>query len=127
MKNASNFALAQVRGFVLPLSPLTRMYQELREDLKTVANSTEWVPAVARNRLMRAWATVAQTYLNVTEGKRLCWKICLLNVGVWLAWKSKRLQPFMLRNFVHDPLSGRSLTMLTSMFRYDNYIRNIQG
>ncbi|KAJ7836954.1 hypothetical protein B0H13DRAFT_2106311 [Mycena leptocephala] len=102
MKNASNFALAQ----------------ELREDLKTVANSTEWVPAVARNRLMRAWATVAQTYLNVTEGKRLCWKICLLNVGVWLAWKSKRLQPFMLRNFVHDPLSGRSLTMLTSMFSF---------
>ncbi|KAJ7606168.1 hypothetical protein DFH06DRAFT_1251794 [Mycena polygramma] len=100
MRNASNFALAQ----------------ELRESLKSFNSWTEGLPSATRNRLMHLWVNVAQSYLNVTEGKRICWKICLLNVGVWLAWKSKRLHPFMLRNFVHDPLSGRSLTMLTSMF-----------
>ncbi|KAK7030654.1 rhomboid domain-containing protein, partial [Favolaschia claudopus] len=100
MRNASNFALAQ----------------ELREGLKNVGVFTEALPIPARNIIMRVWANVAQTYLNVTEGKRLCWKICLLNIGIWLAWKSKRLHPFMRRNYVHDPLSGRSITMLTSMF-----------
>ncbi|KAF8216458.1 hypothetical protein K438DRAFT_1657740 [Mycena galopus ATCC 62051] len=100
MRNAANFALVQ----------------ELRDGLKKVGTSTEFLPVAARNAVMRTWATVAQTYLNVTEGKRICWKICLLNIGVWVAWKSRRLQPFMLRNFVHDPLSGRSITMLTSMF-----------
>ncbi|KAJ6591611.1 hypothetical protein DFH09DRAFT_179651 [Mycena vulgaris] len=100
MRNASDFALAQ----------------ELRDTLKSVGSLTEGFPAAARNRIMRLWANGAQSYLNVSEGKRLCWKICLLNVGVWLAWKSRRLQPFMLRNFVHDPLSGRSITMLTTMF-----------
>ncbi|KAJ7449685.1 hypothetical protein FB451DRAFT_1102665 [Mycena latifolia] len=100
MKNASDLALAQ----------------ELREDLKSLGSFTEGLPAAARNRIMRIWAHGAQSYLNVSEGKRLCWKICLLNVGVWLAWKSRRLKPFMLRNFVHDPLSGRSITMLTKMF-----------
>ncbi|KAJ7890569.1 hypothetical protein B0H14DRAFT_2689879 [Mycena olivaceomarginata] len=100
MRNASNFALAQ----------------ELRDGLKTVGTSTEGLPIGARNHIVQTWATVAQTYLNVTEGKRICWKICLLNIGVWIAWKSRRLQPFMLRNFVHDPLSGRSITMLNNMF-----------
>ncbi|KAJ7043569.1 hypothetical protein C8F04DRAFT_1072556 [Mycena alexandri] len=100
MKNAANNVLAQ----------------ELRDGLKTVGSVTEGLGNGVRNRIMLAWATVAQSYLNVSEGKRICWKICLLNVGVWLAWKSRRLKPFMLRNFVHDPLSGRSLTMLTSMF-----------
>ncbi|KAJ7765387.1 hypothetical protein DFH07DRAFT_362899 [Mycena maculata] len=100
MKNASNLALQQ----------------ELRDGLKSVGTFTEGFPVATRNRIMRTWATVAQAYLNVTEGKRLCWKICLLNIGVWAAWKSRRFRPYMLRNFVHDPLSGRSVTMLYNMF-----------
>ncbi|KAJ7224264.1 hypothetical protein GGX14DRAFT_424887 [Mycena pura] len=100
MRNAADFTLAQ----------------ELRESLKNLGTSTEGLPGAARNRIMQLYAHGAQAYLNVSEGKRLCWKICLLNIGVWVAWKSRRLQPFMLRNFVHDPLSGRSITMLTSMF-----------
>ncbi|KAJ7623247.1 hypothetical protein FB45DRAFT_837319 [Roridomyces roridus] len=100
MKNAADLALAQ----------------ELREGLKNVGVWTSGLGMATRNRIMYIWANVAQSYLNVTEGKRLCWKICLLNVGVYLAWKSRRFYPYMLRNFVHDPLSGRSITMLTSMF-----------
>ncbi|KAJ7504423.1 hypothetical protein B0H11DRAFT_1982281 [Mycena galericulata] len=100
MKNAADVALAQ----------------ELRESLKSLSTFTERLPGATRLRIVRMWATVAQSYLNVTEGKRLCWKICLLNIGVWLAWKSRRFRPYMLRNFVHDPLSGRSITMLYNMF-----------
>jgi len=48
----------------------------------------------------------------------LCWKICLLNAGVWAAWKIKSWQPFMNRSFMHHPLSGLSYTLLTSMFSH---------
>ncbi|KAF7309810.1 Rhomboid domain-containing protein [Mycena indigotica] len=99
MRNAADFALAQ----------------ELREGLKKVGSATESLPVATRNRIMRLWATVAQSYLNVSDGKRLCWKLCLLNIGVWLAFKSRRLRPFMMHGFAHDPLSGKSYTMLTSI------------
>jgi rhomboid-like protein len=59
-----------------------------------------------------------QPYADATEGKRLCWKICLLNAGVWLAWKIKPWNGFMTIRFMHYPLSGLSYTLLTSMFRY---------
>ena len=73
--------------------------------------------------LIRSWVNVGcvaimQPYADASEGKRLCWKICLLNAGVWAAWKVKRWQPFMNRSFMHHPLSGLSYTLLTSMFRY---------
>lgn len=73
--------------------------------------------------LIRSWASilfvaVAQPYADASEGKRLCWKICLLNTGVWLAWKVRRLTPYMTRSFMHHPLSGLSYTLFTNMFRY---------
>nr|GAT55746.1 predicted protein [Mycena chlorophos] len=100
MKNAADIALTQ----------------ELRDGLKKVGAATAGLPTATRNHILRIWSTVAQSYLNVTEGKRLCWKLCLLNIGVWLMWKSRRFNPYMARNFVHDPLSGRSITLLTSIF-----------
>ena len=62
--------------------------------------------------------SIVQPYADASEGKRMCWKICLLNAGVWAAWKIKRWQPFMIRSFMHHPLSGLSTTLVTSMFRY---------
>ncbi|KAJ7281571.1 hypothetical protein C8J57DRAFT_1298048 [Mycena rebaudengoi] len=100
MKRASDLTLAQ----------------ELRERLKRINSWTEGTPIRLRNLINIVCGNVAQSYFNVTEGKRLCWKICLFNIGIWLAWKSRRLQPAMLRNFVHDPLSGKSVTMLYNMF-----------
>ncbi|KAF7308808.1 Rhomboid domain-containing protein [Mycena kentingensis (nom. inval.)] len=100
MRNAADFALAQ----------------ELRDGLKTVGSWTEFLPATIRNRVMRVWASTAQAYLNVSEGKRMCWKLCVLNIGVWAAWKSETLGPFMRKHFVHNPLSGRTVTLFTSMF-----------
>ena len=71
---------------------------------------------------MRPWINVAivgvmQSYADAPEGKRLCWKICLLNATVWAAWKIKKFQPFMTRAFLSNPLSGLSYTLLTSAFR----------
>ncbi|CAK5267640.1 unnamed protein product, partial [Mycena citricolor] len=89
--------------------------QELRDNLKKLADSTEGLPNVIRNFVVYGYGSVAQAYLNVTDGKRLCWKIGLLNVGVWLAWRSNGLRSYMQRNFAHDVLSGKSRTLLTSI------------
>lgn len=47
--------------------------------------------------------------------------ICLALGGIFtvgsLAWKMKRPHPIMKSSFRHDPLSGKSYTLFTSMFR----------
>lgn len=73
--------------------------------------------------LIRAWSlgglvAVLQPWVDASEGKRLCWKICMLNAAVWAAWKVSRWQSFMVVRFMHNPLSGLSYTLLTSMFRW---------
>ncbi len=75
------------------------------------------IPLLLQVYITKIHVTVAQTYLDNNEGKRICWKICLLNAAVYAAWKFKRFQPFMNIRFMHHPLSGRSYTLLTSMFR----------
>ena len=94
------------------------LYQNLREKLAEINSSTSKLPILVRGWCSVVYVAIVQPYADVSEGKRLCWKICLLNVGVWAAWKMKRLRPFMTRSFMHHPLSGLSYTLFTSMFRY---------
>ncbi|KAG5638563.1 hypothetical protein H0H81_011909 [Sphagnurus paluster] len=63
-----------------------------------------------------------QPFADASEGKRLCWKICLFNAAVWLAWKAKRFKGPMMVSFTHNPLSGLSYTLLTSMFSHRSFI-----
>ena len=65
-----------------------------------------------------SYVQVFQPILNATEGKRTCWAIGAVNVLVWMAWRVPRWGPVMMRSFAHNPLSGRSYTLFTSMFRY---------
>lgn len=92
--------------------------QNLRDKLANFNTILLKFPVLVRGWSHIAFVAVVQPYADASEGKRLCWKICLLNLGVWAAWKIKRLQPFMTRSFMHHPLSGLSYTLLTSMFRY---------
>lgn len=67
--------------------------------------------------LQRAYVILANTYLALPEATRTCYAITAVNTLIFFAWKVPRLQGFMIRHFLHDPLSGRSYTLLTSMFR----------
>ncbi|KAL9713784.1 hypothetical protein Ac2012v2_003395 [Leucoagaricus gongylophorus] len=82
--------------------------------------------------LIRAWTAgglvaVLQPWVDASEGKRLCWKICMLNAAVWVAWKISRWQPFMAARFMHNPLSGLSYTLLTSMFSHRGLLHLIMN
>ncbi|KZT66139.1 rhomboid-domain-containing protein [Daedalea quercina L-15889] len=68
------------------------------------------------------YAQVAQTYLNTTEGKRVCYMLAAANGVVWAVWQVPRMEGFMMRAFSHHPLSGLSYTMLTSTFSHSSFI-----
>ncbi|KAG7093506.1 hypothetical protein E1B28_007181 [Marasmius oreades] len=78
------------------------------------------LPPFIRQRLSMLYLAIFQPYADASQGRRLCWKICLLNLGVWFMWKIR--QPMMLRSFAHNPLSGASFTLLTSMFSHQGFL-----
>jgi len=85
--------------------------------------TTAWSKDVSKGvsiELQRAYVILANTYLALPEATRTCYGITVVNTLIFFAWKVPRLQGFMLRHFLHDPLSGRSYTLLTSMFSHQN-------
>ncbi|KAG6873508.1 hypothetical protein C0995_014776 [Termitomyces sp. Mi166 len=88
----------------------------------SITEDAQFIPKAIRPWIAAAYATVMNPYGNSSEGKRLCWKICLFNAAIWLAWKVKRFQPKMNIGFMHNPLSGLSFTLLTSMFSHQSFL-----
>ena len=76
------------------------------------------LPLLLKAFISNTHVTLAQAWLNSNDGKRAAYVISALNAGVWLMWKVPRLRPCMHRHFLHDPLSGRWHTLVTSVFRY---------
>ncbi|KAG2048076.1 hypothetical protein BDR06DRAFT_963174 [Suillus hirtellus] len=123
--------LASVSHRWTPRSPTTEemrkaQYLELGKYLQTQVNQlkdtlAEW-PLALRNLALSVYVQAAQSYLDAPEGRRLCWLICGVNTAIYLVWKIPRLAPFMTRTFTHHPLSGRSYTLLTSMFSHKSFI-----
>ncbi|KZT43234.1 hypothetical protein SISSUDRAFT_1069068 [Sistotremastrum suecicum HHB10207 ss-3] len=75
--------------------------------------------------ILHSYVQCAQTWVNTSEGMRICWKVAALNAGVWITWQVPRLQPFMKRAFMHHPLSSRYYTMLTSVFSHSNFLHGL--
>jgi len=92
------------------LAALFESFAQIALTLRLILNSA--------NFIFVTYVNVAQSYLNAREGRRLCWKICLLNTAVWVAWQLPKLQQFMRHSFTHHPLSGLSYTLLTSVFSH---------
>ena len=76
----------------------------------------EW-PQTVKALAIWAYIQVAQPVLDNAETKRWCWAIGAVNGLLYLAWHFPRTRPLMRVRFAHNPLSGLSYTMLTSLFR----------
>jgi len=96
--------------------------KKLREWYAYIGNQASDVPSLLRPWLAAAYVWMLQPYADASEGKRLCWKICLFNAAIWLVWKVPRFQLSMMSSFTHNPLSGLSYTLLTSMFSHRSFI-----
>ncbi|KIK90515.1 hypothetical protein PAXRUDRAFT_831635 [Paxillus rubicundulus Ve08.2h10] len=94
---------------------------KLQSGVDRIKDATAAWPLALRHALVAAYATAAQNYLDASEGRRICWIICGVNAAIFLLWKVPRFNAFMHRAFMHDPLSGRSYTLLTSMFSHKGF------
>ncbi|OCH87794.1 hypothetical protein OBBRIDRAFT_759176 [Obba rivulosa] len=96
----------------------------------------KWVELVARPLLDRVNALprglvqgvalaalhhVHQLVVDSNDFHRVCWSLGALNVLVFAMWRFRSLRPFMTRHFTHDPLSGKSYTLFTSMFSHRKF------
>jgi len=79
-------------------------------------------PLVAKSVILHSYARLAEMYLNASEGRRAGYGIAAINVGIWVAWQIPVLRPFMMSHFTHSPLSGKTYTMLTSVFSHSSFV-----
>ncbi|KAJ3827240.1 hypothetical protein EV361DRAFT_949663 [Lentinula raphanica] len=98
------------------------LVKELRSTYKYLNTQASEVPQLVRSYINAAYVAMLQPYADATEGRRLCWKICMLNAGVWFLWQFQRMKPMMNRAFVHHPLSGLSYTLLSSVFSHSHFL-----
>ena len=103
-----------------PDSVFSSPFYHVTQKLQSFVSNPQEIPGligVIRNFFVIAFVNISNTYLNKSEGEKICYKICLLNIAIWGAWKVPRWKTFMIRSFMHNPLSGLSYTLLTSVFR----------
>jgi rhomboid-like protein len=74
-------------------------------------------PIVAKSVILRPYKRWTEMYLDTSEGQRAGYAISAVNVGIWVAWQIPVLWPFMMTHFTHNPLSGKTYTLLTCVFR----------
>ncbi|KAI0369089.1 rhomboid-domain-containing protein [Pilatotrama ljubarskyi] len=95
--------------------------RKLQAGLATLKNTMEQLPETLKAMTIWSYVQVFQPILNASEGKRMCWLIGAVNCAVFMAWRIPRLNQFMMRSFTHNPLSGRSYTLLTAVFSHENF------
>ncbi|KAF7771031.1 hypothetical protein Agabi119p4_7005 [Agaricus bisporus var. burnettii] len=101
--------------------------KKLRDTFTNANNALLQLPPIFRTWAAGGLVAILQPWVDASEGKRLCWKICMLNAAVWVAWKIPRWQPAMAVRFMHNPLSGLSYTLLTSMFSHRGLLHLIMN
>ncbi|CCL98567.1 uncharacterized protein FIBRA_00567 [Fibroporia radiculosa] len=89
----------------------------LQEHLAHIKDAVEEWPQTIKAMVVWSYIQIAQPILDTTEGRRVCWAIGAVNGMLYLAWQFPRTRAIMQTSFLHSPLSGRSYTMLTSLFR----------
>ena len=92
--------------------------QKFQIKLKELTELLADAPIIAKSVILHSYARLAEMYLNASEGRRAGYGIAAVNVAIWVAWQIPVLRPFMMAHFTHHPLSGKTYTMLTSMFRW---------
>ncbi|EKM50154.1 uncharacterized protein PHACADRAFT_105762 [Phanerochaete carnosa HHB-10118-sp] len=96
--------------------------RKLQAGLSSLKDMTEGWSQTMRGLAVWSYIQVFQPILDAGDGKRTCWAIGGVNTLVWAAWQVPKFQPFMMKHFAHNPLSGISYTLLTSMFSHRSFL-----
>ncbi|KAF7309792.1 Rhomboid domain-containing protein [Mycena indigotica] len=116
-------------GYIDSIDSLVLMRQrayELKESLEKgfvkLSRAVQAFAPIPQSAILQSYAYIATKWLNAVDAQKVCWGICAANVAVFIAWKSHTLLPFMMHNFIHRPLSGRTRTLLTSVFSHHSFV-----
>lgn len=112
---------------------MTRI-QRSYERWKTVNSYIEAAPAFTRPYLRRVYAVYAKWNrqkiigaMPMIDGERAAWGIVAVCSVVWVLWRRGAsasrpvLRQWMDTHFCHRPVSGKSYTILTSVFSHQDF------
>ncbi|CAG8482043.1 12120_t:CDS:10 [Acaulospora morrowiae] len=96
------------------------------------SNSSEWYKIVSqqfetlkRSKIYQEiegnWNLVRNKWYSMDDGKKILAALIGVNAVVFGMWQVVSLQPLMNKYFVHHPLSGRVITLFTSMFSHQQF------
>jgi rhomboid-like protein len=96
----------------------------LTEDLRRLNEKISNLPAGTKAVIQRLYIITAQSWVNMPEGRQAAYALVGIFVGIHLLKTVGfgKVKAFFTKNFVHDPLSGRSFTLLTSNFGHDGFL-----
>ncbi|KAJ7504403.1 hypothetical protein B0H11DRAFT_1710157, partial [Mycena galericulata] len=86
-----------------------------------IVRKTQSLPQIPRTTIIESYVNVASRFASASDALKVCYGICAFNGAVFLAWRIPGLAGIMHNNFVHHPLSGRSRTLLTSVFSHQGF------
>lgn len=92
--------------------------QAVMEDMKKRLDQYNSIPI----EIKRVFLAGAQTYLSMSEAEKTMAGLIGINLLVFGAWRIPTLQPIMNRYFMHNPSSGRSITLFTSCFSHKHIL-----
>ncbi|THH00464.1 hypothetical protein EW145_g7073 [Phellinidium pouzarii] len=95
---------------------------KLGKILKRTQDAVSFIPKIITTPFLWMFVKASNAYISSSEGTRAAYQICFINGVVWIMWQINSLKPFMKAHFTHNPLSGRYITLLTSVFSHQSFI-----
>jgi membrane associated rhomboid family serine protease len=92
------------------------LYQEWQQSFDEFVKRTVTLPASIRGMAQYSYYWVAQSWVNLTEGKEMTYKLVGCFSAVYLLGFLPVTRGLVRRYVSHDPLSGRIVSLFTSQF-----------
>jgi len=109
-------SISSAHLFFFSSSPL--LPQDLQTQLDSLSSTlSSTLPASLAQPLLHGYLAVAEFWLNSSQPTKLACVIVGVNTVVLAAWKLGRWRGGMAKWWMHNPASGRQVTLLTSTFR----------
>jgi hypothetical protein len=96
-------------------------HERIMRQLKHANATFTWLQEIGCPAFIpRSYAWLGDYWLNSSDGERVALGLVAVNTIVFLAWQIPlpAMRLFMVKHFMHHPLSGRSYTLLTSVFSH---------
>lgn len=111
-----------INGMPSPREILQAHTEILQERWNGVWERSQWIQKIGiPPEIQKMLFMMKSRWMELSTSERTIWTIIGMNSVVFAAWQVPRLSSFMHKWFLHNPASGRSITLLTSMFSHQHF------